>query len=138
MEISGDKGIRLSKEVREKLIEAAIKGGNSPLLDGKIPYRFGPDGKTPIVMKPTTIVLDGADAKDVTTTVHMKFKTSEDAKTASKYIDPATYKVEQKGRLLEATLTVPDALGVELWDAFSKLAKKMNGEVESVGTYEAL
>lgn len=138
METSGDKGIRLSKEVREKLIEAAIKGGNTPLPDGKIPYRFGPDGKTPMVMKPNILAAQGPNSKAVDITVHLEFQTTEAASTASKYISSSDFKVEQKGRLVEASLKAPDGLSVLLWDEFSRLAKKLNGEVASVGTSEEL
>ena len=95
----------------------------------RLPVRYGPDGRTPMVMRPVEKYEPKlpSDAE-----VHLTFPDLKTARAAASYIDKA-YRVttgkEGKGAFLNAAIRIPYGAVLDEQEAFAPLAARFGGKV---------
>ncbi|MGV3614473.1 MAG: hypothetical protein ACO1SV_03975 [Fimbriimonas sp.] len=104
---------------------------------GRIPVRFGPDGRTPMVQRYVDWTKRGAIPL-ATVTIPLRFPDLATAKEARRYIDPQGYKVrlvpEGKGVTLYATCSAPEDDANEELTGFEPLAARFGIKADTVET----
>jgi hypothetical protein len=117
----------------------AKRHGVEVLKDGLIPFRRGPDGRTPIVTKNARMFLPQENNIPATIMTEMTFPSLEAAREASRYIDRKAYQVKiaptRKGAVLQASVNMPQGGGSDEEVAFGHLAKRFRGRVEHFTVY---
>ena len=128
--VGGGKDKALTEKDRLRVIELAQSSGVEVLENGRIPYRFGPDGRTPVVMKTIAEYSPEEYAKIVPMEVEMTFKSSKAAKSAIDYIDQKVYSVKATGTNLSISFKAPVGAATDERQAFDSLARRFDGKVE--------
>lgn len=120
----------LSDADRTLLAQMAKEANVDILPDGRIPYRFGPDHRTPIVMASNMEYIPESYAKVVPISVFLSFKDAKTAKLAAEYVDASTYKATAKGSKLSLSFKAPLGSVTDEQDAFIRLAERFGGKFE--------
>jgi hypothetical protein len=120
----------LTSTDREEIEVWASKHGAKVIHSGKLPIRYGPDGRTPLVMPSQMHYIPESENEKVQAITVLSFKSPQDAQEAAKYIDQTSYTVKVRGRTLSAAGHIPRGSLSEELEAFSPVAKKFGGEVE--------
>ena len=112
------------------LISLAKEAGVEVIEDNRIPYVFGPDGRTPMIMPSIIEYSPEKYAKIVPMSVEMTFKKVKLAKDAIEYIDPKNYVCKLSGLTLLITFKAPLGATIDERESFDFLAKRFDGKVE--------
>lgn len=130
-------GRPLDEADREAIRKAAGHDVVEDKHDLEIKPVCGPDGKTPLVMKPVgRIYNDEGEIPDVPLTLHMSFDTEQGAKAALEYFDPRTYKGvlkgKEKGKHLVEVHWVGNVDKGREWKDFERIGNQFGGKVDFV------
>lgn len=121
-------GYPLKPEDRAHIQLMAVELGGT-IVDGAIPYHFGPDGKTQIIMRKGERYGGGSGAVLVDFRAFFTFSRTKDALVAVKYIDASDYIVTPNGPKLEVLVQIPDDEVAEDKGLFQALARQLGGKV---------
>ena len=97
-----------------------------------LPMKFGPDGRTPLVMKNVMTYSPSPENRPTEIQTILAFPSAKEAKQAAKYIDPGSYTIQMARNTLKATCIAPQGAANDEWAAFEQVAGKFGGKVESV------
>ena len=123
----------LTQKDRVLLADIARKAGVDVLENGRIPFRFGPDHITPIVMHSIITYAPEESAKVVHMSVDLQFKSTATAKEAVLYTDAKTYTAKVIGTKLHISFDSPKGAYDDDRESFDRIAKKFDGKVDSLG-----
>ena len=130
---SGD-GLPIAQADRSRVLTLAKDAGVVVIDNGRIPYRFGPDGRTPIIM-PGFLEYDPEKyAKIVPMSVEMTFKSVKTARAAIEYIDQKCYVTKVSGLKLHISFEAQLGAATDEREAFESLAHRFDGKVEWLET----
>lgn len=124
----------LTESDRSQLAKIALNAGVTILPDGRIPYRFGPDRVTPLVM-PSLMSYEyysDHDAKVVPMSAKLSFSDAKTAKSAAEYLDLKAFKPTIRGATLEVEFKAPLAAAIDEGDVFGRLARRFKGKYEYI------
>ncbi len=133
MLLGGD-GLPLSQTERSRLAALAKGAGVEVLENGRIPYRFGPDGRTPVIMPSILEYSPEKYAAIVPMSVEMTFKSVETARAAIDYIDQKRYVTKVSGLKLHISFKSQLGAATDEREAFESLAHRFDGKVEWLET----
>lgn len=117
---------------------AFAKGEGLTLLNGRIPYRFGPDGQTPILMRNAMTYLPASEAQIVPMNASLRFKDERTAQQAAKYLDSAAFQVKCNGQLLVVEFEGPVGSATDETVAFESFANRWGGDFLELGSERQL
>ncbi|MEQ1933818.1 MAG: hypothetical protein ABL962_08065 [Fimbriimonadaceae bacterium] len=121
-------GYPLKPEDRAHIQLMAVELGGT-MVDGAIPYHYGPDGKTQIIMRKGERYGGGSGAALVDFRVSFTFSRTKDALVAVKYIDASDYILTPAGPNLEVLVRIPEDEVAEEKGLFQALARQLGGKV---------
>ena len=123
----------LTQKDRVLLADIAWKAGVHVLENGRIPFRFGPDHITPIVMHSIMTYAPEESAKVVHILGDMKFSSAATAKEAVLYMDAKTYTAKVIGTKLHISFDSPKGAYDNDRESFDRIANRFGAKVESFG-----
>lgn len=131
----GDGNPPLNASERKAVEALAQNQGLRRVTNLRTLIRFGPDGRTPLVMRGAGVVSDTRDPL-VPLQVFLAFPTAKQAREASRYIDRKGYQVLVDGPHLTAVCKIPRSQAILESRGFDGLAARFGGKVDSYQTTE--
>jgi hypothetical protein len=122
----------LSSAKLSELRKFAKVSGIEILENGRIPYHFGPDGRTPMIMPSAWEHSEENSRKIVPMTINLNFESPESAKTSIMYIDQKNYSSKQTGHQVQVSFKAPHGAALDEMESFQFLAKRFGGKFESL------
>ena len=118
------------------VITKVVNDAGAKFYGTKIPYRYGPDRKTPIAMRSVVNYQPESEAKMIPMTAKLKFHSAKEANALRDYVDPATYDVKAHGSSAEITFNAQKGSVSDESMLFQFIAGRLGGKFESIGTEE--
>lgn len=117
-------------------ISKVVTDAGAKFYGTKIPYRYGPDRKTPIAMSSVVTYEPGSAAKIIPMTATINFSSSQHANGIRDYVDPNTYHVKVHGTSAVVTFKAQEGSAADEALLFQFIAGRLGGKFESIGTSE--
>ncbi|MBS1700259.1 MAG: hypothetical protein JST12_01240 [Armatimonadetes bacterium] len=120
-------------------IRKILRTSSAQILEDKqIPYRFGPDGHTLMVVPIRHTYAPEKYAEVVHMTVQLSFKNTDAAKKAAQYIDRQSYSVSVNGSAMAISFDAPFGAMMDEQDEFERLASQFGGNFVTLNAPEPI